>query len=109
MAYFVYKGDVKDMVAFGLPFDGKEPTEVTDKKVIKKLQGNSHFEEVSEPKNSGGNGDAGQKTDLPRAVHKGRGKWDVIGVDGAVVPNGDNLEKQDAIDLVEKLKAEAEA
>ena len=36
-------------------------------------------------------------------VHKGAGKWDVFGPDGEVVPEGDNIKRDDADALIELL------
>ena len=42
------------------------------------------------------------------AVHMGGGKWNVLGLDGEVVEDGEGLNKADAADLRDKLIAESE-
>ena len=45
---FRYLGDKTEMIAFGLEFSNGKTAGTTKKAVIAKLQGNSHFEEVTD-------------------------------------------------------------
>ena len=45
---FKYIGEHTEMIAFGLDFSGGKVAGTTKKAVIAKLQGNSHFEEVTD-------------------------------------------------------------
>jgi len=53
------------------------------------------------------NGDKGEDVKGIHAVHRGFGKWDVIGLDGEVINKDGDLNKADASALVETLLAGA--
>ena len=51
MPKFIYNGDHPNMQAFGLDFS-KGAAETSDKFIVAKLRGNSHFDEVEKKKKS---------------------------------------------------------
>lgn len=89
---FEFDGKKDDLGSWMEPFDGKA-AKAEPKKEFKK-----------------DDGEGGDTTEPPfKAVHRGAGKWDVFNGDLEVVEGGDNLKKEEAHALVEKLIAEAEA
>jgi hypothetical protein len=88
---FDFKGTEKELGKWMKPTDEKAPAKKAPAK--KKAKDDDK---------------GGDKDPKHHTVHKGFGKWDVFGPDGEVVDGGDNLGKEDAAELVEKLNAESE-
>ena len=86
---FKFLGDTKNMKVFGYDFSNGNTPDVTDEKVIAKLQGNKEFEAVEEGKTFGAPvKEKKQKAVAPAAdegVQAVDGQGDVVGeVDGSL-------------------------